>query len=343
MTSNYNGSTGPCEPLTVKKASSSTATTIHNVLNHGVGVTSVPLGSTVDDSATVTGTAFGTPTGNVTFTWFTASSECGGNSVGAGTVALAGGVAHPSTAFGPLATGSYSFRATYNGDTNYTASTGLCEPLTVTKADTSTATTIHNVLDHTVGVTSVPLGSTVDDSATVTGTAFGAPTGTVTFTWFTAASNCTGNSVGAGTIPLVAGVAHPSTAFGPLAAGSYSFRATYSGDANYNTSTGPCEPLSVGKADTSTATTIHNVTNHNVGVTTVPLGSLVDDSATVTGTGFGAPTGTVTFTWFTASTACTGNSTGAGTIPLVAGCGASVDRVRSAGRRELLVPGDLQR
>ena len=235
-------------------------------------MTSVPLGSTVDDSATVTGTAFGVPTGTVTFTWFTTSNGCSGASTGAGTIPLVAGVAHPSTAFGPLAAGSYSFRATYNGDVNYSASTGPCEPLSVTTAGTSTATTIHNVTNHNVGVTSVPLGSTVDDSATVTGTAFGTPTGTVTFTWFTTSSECSGDSVAAGTIALVAGVAHPSTAFGPLAAGTYSFRATYNGDANYTTSTGPCEPLSVTTAGTSTATTIHNVTNHNVGVTSVPLG-----------------------------------------------------------------------
>ena len=253
------------------------------------------------------------------------------------------GVAHPSTAFGPLAAGSYSFRATYNGDSNYAVSTGACEPLTVTQAGTSTATTIHNVTNHNVGVTSVPLGSTVDDSATVTGTAFGAPTGDVTFTWFTAASNCTGNSVGAGTVPLVAGVAHPSTAFGPLAAGSYSFRATYNGDTNYTTSTGPCESLTVQQASTSTATTIHNVLDHTVGVTSVPLGSTVDDSATVTGTAFGAPTGTVTFTWFTASSACTGNFDRCGHDSAGGwGC-ASVDCVRSVGGGELLVPRDVQR
>src|SRR4029077_5266762 len=131
----------------------------------------------------------------------------------------------PSTVFGPLAAGSYSFRATYNGDANYSASTGPCEPLSVGKADTSTPTTIHNVANHTVGVTSVPLGSTVDDLAAVTGTPFGAPTGNVPFTWFTTASDCTGASVGAGTVALVSGVAHPSTSFGPLAVGSYSFRA----------------------------------------------------------------------------------------------------------------------
>src|SRR5260370_22368708 len=41
-----------------------------------------------------------------------------------------------------LAAGSFSFIAVYNGDSNFNGSTGPIEPLTVTKADTSTATVI---------------------------------------------------------------------------------------------------------------------------------------------------------------------------------------------------------
>src|SRR5437667_463621 len=79
-------------------------------------VVAVPAGSTVHDKATLTG-AFGTPTGTVTFTFFTASSACTGASVGSGTVTLdASGVAHPSTSQGLLSAGSYSFRAHYNGE-----------------------------------------------------------------------------------------------------------------------------------------------------------------------------------------------------------------------------------
>ena len=201
----------------------------------------------MDDSATVTGTAFGTPTGNVTFTWFTTSSECSGASTGAGTIPLVAGVAHPSTAFGPLAAGSYSFRATYNGDANYSASTGPCENLTVQKGNTSTATDIHNATHDTV--TTVRAGTPVHDQATVTGTAFGTPTGTVSFRWFTNGT-CSGDSVSAGSASVNgAGIAHPSDVETPNAAATFAFQGTYSGDANYNTSTGPCEPLVVTKVD----------------------------------------------------------------------------------------------
>src|SRR5256712_2190391 len=96
------------------------------------GVVAVAVGSTVLDKATLAG-AFGTPTGTVTFTFFTASSTCTGASVGSGTVTLdASGVAHPSASQGPLSAGSYSFIAHYNGDLNYTATDSPCEPLTVT-------------------------------------------------------------------------------------------------------------------------------------------------------------------------------------------------------------------
>jgi hypothetical protein len=276
-------------------------------------VTSVALGTTVHDSATVTGIPGLVPTGSVTFTFYTASDQCTGASVGAGTVTLnASGVAHPSTSQGPLAAGSYSFRASYRGDRNYNASTSPCEPLTVTKANSSTATTIHNATHS--AVTSVALGTTVHDSATVSGTSFGTPTGSVTFTFFTASDQCTGASVGAGTVTLVSGVAHPSTSQGPLAAGAYSFRASYSGDGNYNASTSPCEPLTVTKANSSTATDIHNAT-HSV-VTNVPAGTTVHDKATVTGISGFVPTGSVTFTFYTASNQCTGASVGAGTVTL---------------------------
>src|SRR2546430_1583139 len=162
-------------------------------------VTSVPAGSTVHDKATVSG-SFGTPTGTVTFTFFTASSACTGASVGSGTVTLdASGVAHPSASQGPLSAGSYSFIAHYNGDLNYTATDSPCEPLTVTALTPTALTEIHDA-SHTPVVT-VPAGTTVHDKATLAG-AFGTPTGTVTFTFFTASSACTRASVGSGTVTL---------------------------------------------------------------------------------------------------------------------------------------------
>src|SRR2546422_3678823 len=156
---------------------------MHNA-SHNV-VVAVPAGTTVHDKATVSG-SFGTPTGTVTFTFFTTSSTCTGTSVASGTVTLdASGVVPPSASQGPLSPGSYSFIAHYNGDPNYTATDSPCEPLEVTALTPTAATEIHNA-SHAV-VTSVPAGATGHDKATVRGSV-GAPTRAGTFTFFTTPS-----------------------------------------------------------------------------------------------------------------------------------------------------------
>src|SRR6185436_2803636 len=98
--------------------------------------------------------------------------------------------------------------------------------------------------------------------------------------------------------------------------GSYSFKAVYAGAGNYNGSTGACEPLTVGAINSSTVTDIHDAA-HAV-VTSVTVGTVVHDKATVTGTAAGGvPTGNVTFTWYTNGT-CTGTAAATSSaLPLV--------------------------
>ena len=307
----YTGSTGACEPLTVTLNPSNTVTSI---MQAGSTVTSVALGSSVSDQATVTGSA-GTPTGTVTFTFFT-SGDCSTGGTAGSPVALSSGVAN-SASSGPLTAGSYSYQATYNGEAGvYAGSTGSCEPLTVTKAPTTTVT---NIKQSGSTVTSVALGSSVTDLATVSGQV-GAivPTGTVSFSFF-ATSNCTGTATSAGS-PALSGGTATSNSEGPLAVGSYSFQATYSGDANYTGSTGACEPLAVTKAPTTTVT---NIKQGGSTVTSIASGGSVTDVATVSGqVGAIAPTGTVAFSFF-ATANCTGTATSAGSPALSAGSATS--------------------
>ncbi len=260
-------------------------TVIHNASE--ATVTSVGAGTTVHDRAAVSGSA-GTPTGTVDVTFYT-SIDCttGGSASGTGIALDSGGIAHPSSSQGPLNAGSYSFNAHYSGDGSYNPADSTCEPLTVTKIDVGTFTTvIHNISESVV--TTVAQGTTVHDRAAVSGTA-GTPTGTVTFTFFTAASNCTGASSGAGTVALDgSGIAHPSSGQVPPTAGSYSFQAHYNGDGNYNSADSACEPLTVVAATLTTSPTPPFAI---VGVTTM------NDKATLSG-GFATPTGTITFTLF---------------------------------------------
>ncbi len=304
----YLASTSDCEPLTANKLASNTATEIHNAAHNAI--TSAPIGSTVHDQATVTG-ALTTPTGTVDFTVW-ANTSCDGTGTAAGTaVPLVAGVAHPSDT-AVVGTTGLSFKAHYNGDDTYLASTSDCEPLTANKLASNTATEIHNAAHN--AITSAPIGSTVHDQATVTG-ALTTPTGTVDFTVW-ANTSCDGTGTAAGTaVPLVAGVAHPSDT-AVVGTTGLSFKAHYNGDDTYLASTSDCEPLTANKLASNTATEIHNAA-HNA-ITSAPIGSTVHDQATVTGA-LTTPTGTVDFTVW-ANTSCDGTGTAAGTaVPLVAG------------------------
>jgi hypothetical protein len=112
------------------KLITTTATEIHDT-GHIAVTSPVPPGTMVHDQAVVSGTGAGTPTGTVTFTFFTDGDCTTGTPQPAGTVTLVDGEADPSNAFGPLVAGTYAFRAHYNGDSNYSESPSDCEPLTV--------------------------------------------------------------------------------------------------------------------------------------------------------------------------------------------------------------------
>jgi hypothetical protein len=238
-----------CEPFTVLKGTPTVATELHKADESVVASGgSVPLGTSMHDKATVSGIAAFTPTGSVTFTFYN-NGSCDGAGTGAGTVALVAGVAHPSTAFGPLAAGSYSFKAHYNGDSNYNEADSPCEPFTVLKADPTVTTAIYLMPGHVV-VTSVTMGATIHDDATVTGIAPFTPSGTVTFNLYRS-NNCTGTVVQTSTGTLSGSGASATTESSPnyltTAADipALSFKASYSGDSNYNPKDSDCEPLTV--------------------------------------------------------------------------------------------------
>jgi len=251
----------PREATVVTQAAPNVATEIHlspETTPHPTPVTGpVALGTTVHDSATATAPSslLPTPTGKVTFSFYSGTCADAKNGTLIGTpddVTLAGGVADPSADQGPLHAGSYFFLAHYTPDAAsagiYTGGDATCEPLTVNQGTSTTATEIHLANETVVSSPFIiASGSTVHDKATVTGTpAAFTPTGDVTFTFFTGGDCTTGTAHDAGTVTLdVNGVAHPSNSAGPLAAGSYAFQASYPGNGDYTKSTSACEPLIV--------------------------------------------------------------------------------------------------
>jgi uncharacterized repeat protein (TIGR01451 family) len=206
-----------------------------------------------------------------------------------------------------LAAGNYGWQAVFTSNSlNYKSSpTGVCEPFTVSPAPTATTTTVHDAAGGTWTNTETTGAQAFDTAqvSLVSGNFPFPPTQHVTFTLFsspTALSSdaaCTGTA-GPGDVETISatGTATSQTTV-PLVAGFYGYQATYSGDSNYATSTGNCEPFSVGKPATATNTTVLSGDQQ-------PAPASTQDSATITlaaGGSFPAtipPTGTVTFTLF---------------------------------------------
>jgi LPXTG-site transpeptidase (sortase) family protein len=272
-------------------------TAIHDA-SHGV-VTPVEVGSTVHDSVSITGSG-ATPTGPVTFSYFT-NGTCTAPAAGtSSTFTLSGGTVDGTTfTQTPATVGSYSFQATYSGDANYLSGTSPCELLTVGKASPTIGTSLSS--------SNISVGGSVHDSATLTG-ATATAGGTVTYTAYSN-SLCTLGAQDGGTKTVAAGVVPDSDSLTFNAAGDYNWQAVYSGDGNNAGATSTClnEHLVVGKLTPTVITSIYDDTNDVNDVSLVDFGVTVYDLATVSSDAVGlpAPTGKVNFSFYN-TIGCTG-------------------------------------
>jgi len=147
---------------------------------------------------------------NYTLTWTSASTavliELAGHLAVSGPAAVAWGAGLGSS---QISGGPYHFNLSSLDGTSTGSQDNQIKGADILVATPTVVTDIHNASEQVV--TSVSAGTTVHDKATVSGNA-GTPTGSVTFTFYTTASNCTGASVASGTVALDgSGVAHPST------------------------------------------------------------------------------------------------------------------------------------
>jgi hypothetical protein len=255
-TANFSGTSGST-PFTVQKDGAGT----------GIG-SSVASQSTFGQSVTFTANVTaampgsGIPGGTVTFT-------VNGQTPGT-TATLSGGQATFTTSTLPL--GTDSITATYNGDNNFFG--GTSGTVTVVVSTSSTTTTLQSSLNPS------KLGQSVSFTATVSGNGTTSITGNVTFTDQTAGQTL-------GSVTLVPATS-PSAIFttSTLTIGTHHIVASYSGDSNFNGSSGSLDQ-SVGKADTNISITLPG---------TVMFGQTASFTATVNpDSGSAAPTGTATF------------------------------------------------
>ena len=264
------------EPVTITKASPAVTTS--------PTPTSATVGSSIADTATVTGSA-GTPTGTVTFNLYNNSSGTG-PALFTDTATLNSSGVATSTGYIATATGTDYWVATYNGSVIYSPVTSPAgsEPVVVSLVSPASPT-----ITTTAGpAVVVGSGAKLTDSATLAG-GF-SPTGTITFTLTLNGSTVYTDAV------TVSGNATYDTSTGtnpggylPTATGTYQWVASYSGDPNNNkvASASGSEPVVVSPASPTITTTAGPAV-------VVGSGAKLTDSATLAG-GFN-PTGTITFT-----------------------------------------------
>jgi uncharacterized repeat protein (TIGR01451 family) len=275
------GSAGACgdagENDTVNKVNPAIATTASGT---------VIVGGNVSDTATVSGGL--NPTGTVTFKLYGPNdATCATDPIFTSANRPLSGGSATSAAFTTSQVGTYRWIATYNGDANNNAVSGACndsgETVVVNPTSPTIATTL--VAGNESGTSiSVPLGTSVHDTSTLTG-ATATAGGTVHYRVYSNAT-CTTLFSDAGTVPVVNGVPGNSLTVPFNTAGTYYWQADYSGDANNSSASSACnlETVSVG------LTTPLISTNASASVV---AGGQIHDTATLAG-GFN-PTGTITF------------------------------------------------
>jgi hypothetical protein len=175
-----------------------------------------------------------------------------------------------------------------------------------TASDTLTVNKFSPTISTTLSATSIPVGGSVHDGATLNGATSNAG-GSVTYTVYSN-STCTLNAQAAGTVTVTNGSVPNSNSIGFNNAGTYYWQAVYSGDANNLGATSTCvsEQLTVNKASPTMTTTASG---------SVAVGGNITDTAHLNG-GFGTLSGTITFdvyapgdtTCATPLTAPTGNT-----------------------------------
>jgi hypothetical protein len=197
---------------------------------------SVLAGSPVTDAATLTGENAATGTGKVTFRVYS-DPACTQLVAEAGVVKMAGGVAKPSSPEA-LPVGRYYWQASYGGDLSHQSALSACgsEILSVVTA-TSTAT-VQSGAGVKFSSIAVPVGTSVTDSALISGANAATATGTVTYALFKN-SKCTLPALATSSATVIGGVAGPSAPVKP-AAGRYWWVASYSGDEKNAPSASPC-------------------------------------------------------------------------------------------------------
>jgi subtilase family serine protease len=310
--SSFATSTSTGSKITVAPAASSVKLTITGydpIAQTAVTGSTLPYGSVVSGSVALGGVSGQVaPSGTVTF--YNGTAKLTGIATAAD-----GTVSYSASGY---AIGTYSWTASFAGNSNYNASASSPVSFAVGQAPTTLRMSANT--SYVVGSNSATLTAIVTDDSLLSN-----PTGSVIFTI---------NGKAAGTVPVAAytdlstGTSEAKATFtvdsSVLVAGVNTITAAFGGDGNYTASTSPT--LSLGYGTTNAANTIA------LAVTPVSpqVGQLVTLAATVTTGGIPATAGTVQFydganaigtAQVAGSLVATGRTTGVATLTMIPGPG----------------------
>lgn len=285
---NFNGATATCTTTYNALSSGDSITAVFSGdTTYSGSATSAPLVQTVNQAQTTTSSVTATPNPSVVGQPVTYSANVSVNAPGAGTptgtvtfsqgaTALcsaglsSGSASCPYTPTAP-ATGT-TITATYSGDTSFAGSVGSTSE-TINKAATATG------VSSSANPSAVGQAVTFTASVSVTLPGAGTPTGTVNFT--------NGGTPLCTNVTLSASGTAPCTYTFNSATSGTTITATYSGDGNFNGSSGAVNQV----VSTSLLATTTSLTGSP---SSIVRGNSVTYTATVSSSA-GTPAGTVTF------------------------------------------------
>jgi hypothetical protein len=266
---------------------------------------SVTLGSPISDTATLSGAAANAG-GTITFHLFSDAACTNEISTGLSPVSVNGNGSYASGNFTPTTAGTYYWIANYSGDAfNASASTSCGD------AGESTLVRARPLLT-TSATPSVTIGDPISDIATLSNATANAG-GTITFHLFSDAACTSEISAGFSPVTVNGNGSYNSGSFTPTAVGTYYWTASYSGDANNVSASTSCgdagEASVVNKAPSSIATA---------------QSLRPQDTATISASAGGTPTGSVTFSLFGPNdSTCSGSAVFTQTVSLSSGSAAT--------------------
>jgi hypothetical protein len=244
----------------------------------------------VTDGATLSGTNSSKATGTVTYSVYS-DSKCEKLVTKAGEVSVSEGKA-PASSEELFSFGTYYWQAVYSGDSTHQGVTATCGgEVEFVTAETSLTTSLTSEVESGTEI-EVREGDRVGDTATLSGESASKATGAVGYSIFSD-SKCEKPVGEAGIVPVTEGTIPPSSEVF-LPAGTYYWRASYSGDALNESSTSACgsEIVVVKPAPLTTSLSTEGQSGAEI---LVDKEALVTDNATLNIENVATATGTVEY------------------------------------------------